>query len=311
MTIDLIRKSVRASVQGAAKGAWLAGVGALRTLSPEVKASVGKLIGPVIEKQKEFKDKIVSTISGTIDPFLADKGAALLKPILNVIFKPVTEAFVLVVKGFHTHMTNKISSNEFSAARFESALHQSDYQMDWWSGPLHKSYELAYRMYTSDMATVADLFSSGISPYTVYCMVRDKMQAIAHRAVCTFGSLAKSISEGEMASVLSHVTALLFHDCLLMVRSVIADVLTAILAGPITEMVITPAGKLIAPLQEMVDAIPVPGLSTLMDLNAMLQDVVDGIEGNAIDALVSKSVASMKQTFDNAQADLGVPVLKE
>lgn len=310
MTVDLIRKTISATVKGACSSAWISSVTAVRSLSESIKSSVKDLIGPVLEKQKEFKAKIVKTISGTIDPFLADKGGSLLKPILNVIFKPVTDAFVLVVKGFHQHMSQKIAANEFSSARFDSALHQSDYQMDWWSGPLHKSYELSYRMYTSDMATVASLFSDGISPYTVYCMVRDKLQLIAHRAVATFGSLAKSISEGELASVLSHVTALLFHDCLLMVRSVIAEVLTAILASPITELVITPCKELIAPLQEMVESIPIPGLSMLIDLNTMMQEVVASIEGNAIDAIISKSVAQIKQTFDMAQTELGISAVK-
>jgi hypothetical protein len=310
MTVDLIRKTIGATVKGACSSAWISSATAVRSLSESIKSSVKDLIGPVLEKQKDFKAKIVKTISGTIDPFRADKGGALLKPVLNVIFKPVTDAFVLVVKGFHTHMSNKLSANEFSSARFDSALNQSDYQMDWWSGPLHKSYELAYRMYTSDMATVASLFVGGISPYTVYCMVRDKLQIISHRAVATFGSLAKSISEGEMASVLSHVTALLFHDCLLMVRSVIAEVLTALLSSPITELVITPSKELIAPLQAMVESIPIPGLSMLIDLNTMMEEVVGSIEANAIDAIIGKSVAQIKQTFDMAQTELGIASVK-
>lgn len=310
MTVDLIRKTIGATVKGACSSAWISSVTAVRSLSDSIKSSVKDLIGPVLEKQKEFKAKIVKSISGTVDPFLADKGASVLRPVLTVIFQPVTDAFVLVVKGFHTHMSNKIASGEFATARFDGSLRQSDYQMDWWSGPLHKSYELAYRMYTSDMAKVANLFSSGISPYTVYCMVKDKLELIAHRAVATFGSLAKSISEGEMPSVLAHVTALLFHDCLLMVRACIAEVLTAILAGPITELVITPAGELIAPLQELVESIPIPGLSMLIDLNTMMQEVVASVEANAIEAIVSKSVAQIKQTFDSAQVELGISAVK-
>eukprot|EP00429_Kryptoperidinium_foliaceum_P092203 CAMPEP_0176195952 /NCGR_PEP_ID=MMETSP0121_2-20121125/6780_1 /TAXON_ID=160619 /ORGANISM="Kryptoperidinium foliaceum, Strain CCMP 1326" /LENGTH=556 /DNA_ID=CAMNT_0017534743 /DNA_START=49 /DNA_END=1719 /DNA_ORIENTATION=+ len=310
MTVDLIRKTIGATVKGACSSAWISSATAVRSLSDSIKSSVKDLIGPVLDKQREFKAKIVKTISGTVDPFLADKGGSVLKPVLNVVFKPVTDCFVLVVKGFHSHMSNKLAGNEFSSARFDSALNQSDYQMDWWSGPLHKSYELAHRMYTSDLAAVASLFTGGISPYTVYCMVRDKLQIIAHRAVATFGSLAKSISEGEMASVLNHVTALLFHDCLLMVRSVISEILTAILASPITEMVITPCGELIAPLQEMVDSIPIPGLSMLIDLNTMMQEVVGSIEANAIDAMIAKSVAQIKQTFDMAQTELGISAVR-
>jgi Fe-S cluster biogenesis protein NfuA len=310
MVVDLIRKTIGSTVKGVCSSAWISSVTAVRSLSESIKSSVSDLIGPVLDKQKEFKAKIVRMISSTIDPFLADKGGALLKPVLNVVFKPVTDAFVLVVRGFHTHMSNKISANEFSSARFDSAINQSDYQMDWWSGPLHQAYELSYRMYTSDMATVASLFTGGMSPYTVYCMVREKLQLIAHRAVTTFGSLAKSISEGEMMSVLSHVTGLLFHDCLLMTRSVLAAVLSALIASPITEMVISPCKEVIAPLQEAVDSIPVPGLSMLLDLNAMMQEVVTSIQDNAIEAIIAKSVGQIKQTFDHAQAELGISAVK-
>jgi hypothetical protein len=61
----------------------------------------------------------------------------------------------------------------------------------------------------------------------------------------------------------------------------------------------------------MVDSIPVPGLSILIDLNAMMEEVVGDIEGNAIDAIIGKSVDQIKKTFDEAQRELGIPALKE
>ena len=114
-------------------------------------------------------------------------------------------------------MQNKIDAHEFAGAKFDTTQQQNLWEIDYWYGPLNKSYELAYQMYSSEMATVASLFSDGISSYTVYCMLRDKMQVIARRAVTTFGSLGKASSENELNAVLAHVTGLLFHDCLLMV----------------------------------------------------------------------------------------------
>jgi len=230
--------------------------------------------------------------------------------VLNVVFKPVTDAFVLAVKGFHSHMSSKIASNEFAAARFQSTLDYSDWQMDWWSGPIHQGYIVVHRMYSDDFATIASLLVGGITPYTVYNMVMDKLKLLIHRAVFTFGSLAKSIAEGELPSVLSHVTGLLFHDVMVMVKSVISDVLKAILSSPLQEMVLKPCGELIAPLQATIDSIPIPGLSMLFDLGKMLEEVVYSVQDGAVDALISGSLRDVKTAVDVASVEIGVAAVK-
>jgi uncharacterized membrane protein len=309
MTVDLIRKTIGASVKAACASAWISSASAIRSLSATIQSSVKDLISPLLEKQKAFKTMIVDKISGTVDPFLADKGASLLRPVLNVMFKPVIKAFVHAVKGFHTHMSSKITSNEFAPARFQSTLDYSDWQMDWWSGPLHQAYHTIHRMYCDDFAAVASLLVGGITPYTVYNMVIEKLKVVIHRAVYTFGSLAKSISESEVASVLSHVTSLLCHDCLIMVKSVVIDVLKAILSSPLQEMVLKPCNELIAPLQEAVDAIPIPGLPLLFDLPTLLEDVVYSIQDNALTAIISGSVSDIKDELDAASAEIGIQSL--
>jgi len=230
--------------------------------------------------------------------------------VLNVIFKPVINAFIFGVKGFHTHMSSKITSNEFAAARFQSTLDYSDWQMDWWSGPLHQAYNVFQRMYCDDFGEVAALLVGGITPYTVYNMVQDKLKLLIHRAVFTFGSLAKSISESELASVLGHVTSLLFHDVLIMIKSVVSEVLKAILSSPLNELVLKPCRELIAPLQETIDAIPIPGLSLLFDLGAMLEEVVGSIEDGALEAVISGSVRDIKTSIDVAAAEIGIASVK-
>jgi hypothetical protein len=309
MTVDLVRKTIGANVKGAVSGAWTSSVTAVRSLSASIQSSVKDLLTPLLEKQRDFKKMITDKISGTVNPFLADKGANLLRPVLNVIFKPVTDAFVLAVQGFHSHFSSKIASNEFAAARFQTTLDYSDWQMDWWSGPIHQGYVVVHRMYSDDFATIASLLVGGITPYTVYNMVCDKLKLIIHRAVFTFGSLAKSIAESELPSVLSHVTSLLFHDILVMIKSVVMAVLNAILNAPLNEMVLKPCKELIAPLQETVDAIPIPGLSMLFDLNNMLEDVVYTVRDGAVDALISGSFKDMKTAVDVACAEIGVKAL--
>jgi hypothetical protein len=71
-------------------------------------------------------------------------------------------------------------------------------------------------------------------------------------------------------------------------------------------MVVAPAQELIAPLQETVDAIPIPGLSVLIDLPALLQETVADIEENALLALLSGSVNDIKNSINAASIEMGV-----
>jgi len=298
MTVDIIRKTIGTSVKAACSSAWISSVTAVRSLSDSIKASAKELLSPLLEQQKKFKAMIVEKVGDTVNPFMSSKGSEVLSPILNVVFKPITEAFANSVQGFHSHMSSKIASNEFAAARFESSLSSSDWQMDWWSGPLHKGFVIAHRMYSSDLADLSSLFTGGFSPYTMYNMVRDKMQLIAHRAVYTFGSLAKSVSESELSSVLAQVCKMFIHDCLILVRSVIIDILKAILDAPLTELVITPCKALIEPIQEQIDAIDIPGLPLLIDLNQMLEEVIYNIEEGSLGALLSGVLSDIKSMLD-------------
>jgi len=55
----------------------------------------------------------VQKVSGTVDPFLSEKGSEALKPVLDVLFQPVSDAFVYAEQGFFSHMTEKIKDGAF------------------------------------------------------------------------------------------------------------------------------------------------------------------------------------------------------
>lgn len=306
MTVDLVRKTIGTSVKAACSSAWVSSATAVRSVSEKIQSQVKDLIKPIIEKQKDFKKMIVDKIGGKINPFLADKGSNLLKPVLNVIFKPIIRSFELAVKHFHSHVKVQISNNEFGSAKFDGTLSRVDWQMDWWSGPIHEAYYVIWKMYTSDMTELLSLLTGGITPYTVYNMCMDRLKILLHRAVFTFGNLAKSVSESELLNVLNHVTGLLFHDAFLMVKATVHDVLKAILNAPVEELVVKPCGELIAPLQETLDAIPIPGLPVLIDLNALLNETVSSIVSGAIVAMIGGSLGDIKTALGVASNELGI-----
>ncbi|RYG67429.1 hypothetical protein EON64_07455 [archaeon] len=306
MTVDIIRKSIGTTVKSACSSAWISSASAVRSVSGKIQDQVKELISPVLEKQQEFKTMIVDKISGKINPFLQDKVGSLLTPVFKVIFKPIITAFTHAAKGFMAHMKEKISSNDFAKASFDKTLEYVDWQMDWYSGPVHDAYAVVWRMYTSDMTALLSILSGGITPYSVYNMVNDKLKIILHRAVHTFGQLARSNVETEYNAVLNHVMGLFFHDIVVMVKSTVMDILTAILSAPINELVIAPCQELVTPLQEMIEAIPIPGLSTLLDLPTMLEEVVGSIEGSALEAILSPSVSELKSSVSGVAEELSV-----
>ncbi len=64
-----------------------------------------------------------------MDPFLADKGSSLLKPVLDVLFKPVADAFSYAVQDFHSYMKTKIGEDRFNERDYSSALDSTDWEM--------------------------------------------------------------------------------------------------------------------------------------------------------------------------------------
>lgn len=306
MTVDLVRKTIGTSVKAACSSAWVSSAAAVRSVSEKIQSQVKELIGPILEKQKEFRNMISDKIGGKINPFLSEKGGSLLRPVLNVIFRPIIQAFERAAKSFHSHLKQYIDNGEFGSAKFDSTLNRVDWQMDWYSGPIHDSYYLLWKMYTSDMTELLSLLSGGITPYTVYNICMDKVKLLLHRAVFTFGNLAKSVSESELGNVLNHVTALLFHDALIMVKDTVLTVLKSIIDAPISEMVTKPCGELIAPLQETLDAIPIPGLSVLIDLNELLNGTIDDIVTNAVMAIIDGSMGDVKTALGVASAEIGI-----
>jgi hypothetical protein len=92
---------------------------------------VKELVRPLIEKQIVFKEAIVEKVSGTVNPFLADKGASLLKPVMDVLFKPVADAFTYAVQDFHSHLTSKIKEGVYKKgdSDYNYRLDYTDWEM--------------------------------------------------------------------------------------------------------------------------------------------------------------------------------------
>jgi len=316
-TVQLIRKSIGATVKGACASAWISSKTTVRSLSQSIRGSVNDLLSAVLQEEKKFESKILGLVGRSlIDPFIADKTVNVMQPILRVLVRPLTDVFIQLSVGFHTFVAAKLSAHALftSAGMASRELEQVDFQMDWSTGPLHKAYQLIERIYTRDLSSVATLFSGGFTLFTVQCMLKQRVRLLAHRAVYTLGALVEQAggvgSTGlNLTSVLNKVTHRLFHDAQLTVKQLLVELLGLVLGAAQSETVVSPAWEVIAPLQELVDGLPLAGLSMLIDLNTLLQSAVSTAQTRAVVAAVDAATTDIPQAFDMSAAELGVAKL--
>ena len=134
----------------------------------------------------------------------------------------------------------------------------------------------------------------------------DEIRGLTHRAVHAF---ATGIAEFEgdernLNGLLSDVLARYIHDAKISMKELSNNILGDMLASPKETLVLTPSLTLVAPLQEMLDAIPVPGLADLFSLEGLTEEVVERVFGDGVGTLVSASYGKVERAFDEEAVKL-------
>lgn len=299
MTIDMVRKTIGASVKAACEPTWISAVGASRGMSSQIKDKVKQMIQPIVDQEKIIKESIVSTVSGTINPVLADKGSTMLQPILGMVFKPITKAVTTSATEFYEMMSARIKDGKFSVQELK-AVH---YETNRWYGYMEKTCDIVDDIYRGNLAKAGEILGA-VSPYDVYNLILDQCRAIMHKAVETFYKLAKDVT--DLGEVLKHTMSLLLYDGFLLVKETVAKIFDLLLGPVVAELILKPCKELVTPIQDTIESIPVPGLSTLLDLNTMLEDVIDGIKGEAINSIITSAADEAKTDFELCSTTLGI-----
>jgi hypothetical protein len=260
--ISIVRKTVDTAVMAAVSAAWNSCVMSCEGLRPTLENTVKSLLAPVFEQEVAVKEKVVSSISGTVNPFLADVGGRVCRPLLRIAANSITRAFCAAIKGYAQKMRDKIDQGQFAEAQFASNIRWADREIEyWWSGPLEESNRICWSIYTSDLAEVAALFSSGgFTPYSVYSDALESIRDLAHRAHYKFTLRSIEAGYSGLADILQEVLADMVHDAKIAEMAILNSILNSILQPSVESNVIVPCGELVQPVQDMIDAIPVPGL---------------------------------------------------
>lgn len=305
---SVVRKTVDTAVVAAVSACWNSVVGLCEGLRATLETTVKGLLNPLFEQEVVLKEKIVSSISGNVNPFLSDVGSRVCRPLLKVTASSITKAFCAAIKGYAHGMRGKIEQGNFTEASFATNAKWADREIEyWWSGPLEKSNQICWNIYTSDLADVASLFSSGgFTPYSVYSFALDGIRDLTHRAHYKFTTKAVENGYANLEAVLSEVLADMVHDAKLAEKVILNGILLDLLQPSVESNVIVPCGELVQPVQDLIDSIPVPGLSDLFNLPSLVEEVIGNVVQGSVSAIIDGSTADIEAAIDGAGSEVGV-----
>lgn len=295
--ISSIKSPIEATVTGAVGSAWTTSTVAAKGLTDTLEASVKQLITPLLEKQKEIKEQIVEKVSGIVNPVIADKGASLLRPVLTKAVGPIGKAFTRGVSDFAEKVRELIGNNELEPSKFNDTIAYLDRQYYW---ILYKGYDIVWEFCSNIFGQIMAAASNSFSYWEVYYMTKDSMNSIFHNAVYTFQKAARDADPSRHAAILAEVMRKYVHDSKVAAKDLIVQILRAVLDIPVQELMLKPAGAVTEPIQSMIDAIPIPGLSTLFNLSSMVEEVIESIVNSALVTLVESGFSSSLESEFNA-----------
>lgn len=101
--------------------------------------------------------------------------------------------------------------------------------------------------------------AGGFSLWAMRRMCMDNLQDLFHRATYTFNKLCADDGDKNATTHAATVMRRYLADAKTMIKYSLMSILRQILESPILQYIITPCKLLIAPIQKMIDDIPVPG----------------------------------------------------
>jgi hypothetical protein len=140
----------------------------------------------------------------------------------------------------------------------------------------------------------------------VYQDALESVRDLAHRAHFKFSTRVVESGYANQEAILSEVLGDMVHDAKIAESVILNKILNAILQPSIESNVIVPCGELVQPVQDLIDAIPVPGLSDLFNLPSLVEEVVTSIVEGGVGAIVEGSMGDIDSQISKVGHELGV-----
>ena len=307
-TEKIVNKTIGQAVNTAVCGAWNSVSTACKSSKAGLEETAKSLLEPLFIEEVKLKESIAETVNEKAQSFLDEMGTRVSEPVLKVIAGPVTRAHVSALKEFSKYMRQQVASGEFtgSASKVAQSIKSAHRELEWFhSGPLADANHICWDMYRDDdLKKLEPLFGNGFTSYDLYSETISSIRDLCHRAVHAF---AESLTEAEASEtdnkedvtqgvMLNVVLGKLGHDAKISEREVLVSLLVGILQSPYESQVISTGLTLVSPMQEVISAIPL--VSSLIDLEALTEEVLQRILDDNVGALVDSSFGQVETELE-------------
>lgn len=303
------------TVGAAVQAAWKAVVKAINESKGKVREEVDKLIGPILDKQVEFKDQLVEKLADKINPALAETVAPKLKSIVDVLSQPLERAQRAAINMWKEETMKALSEAGGDKAKVLKELEDLDRACRWWYGKLWPAFDAIRDLTRAESrednaakgAAIAMVLEDvgGMSMWQLEDALEDNVRFLARSAVYTMKSCVDKHGMPVDESTMNAVLAAYAEDAKSYSRQTLHDILFNIFSGPIEKAVWPLIDPVITPLDE---AIPEP-MKMLLDIKDLASQVISDTLSSAVFAVVDPSATepTLSKLLDLAPA--GTPEL--
>jgi len=310
-TIMSIRKQVDVIACESVNAAWNSCLSSCEIMNSHLPNAITTSLPTVVEKEKEINMKISNAISTKVTPFLNDISTRVCSPVLNNISGHFTSAFVATLKGVYNQLNTKIDNNAFKIDTIDQSVEQCSREigLSHAGGPMEVTMSVCSDIKTCEaLSEIRQFFKEGFTLNDVSSLLACRNRILARSAVYSFGKLIKE-SDGSVATqhqLLHKIFEDMLHDAKVLEQELICDVINKVLSESTTTMVTNPCSELIAPIQNVIDQFP--GVSDFFNLASMSENIINGIVGKAVTAMVEGNFDQADEELTSVLNELGIPV---
>jgi len=302
MLESAIRTPIEIAVNAAVGGSWTGLCTACAPICTKMEELLKASLAPLLEQEAKLKTQIVDGVSSIVNPVLADKAGGGLRPFLQLACDPIAVAFTQSARHFKDFMSKMIADNEFAEDKFDQGISHA-YGRSYWE--LCDSYQTINHMCFTGfgplLASLAEM-CAGFDLWNVYYTIRNSLDNIYRNAIYTFKVLVKGVEEDAekgivavapigLGPALNEVIRRYIADCMHCVVEVVCKVMRGLLEFPIMELMIKPAKMIVAPIEEVVKAIPV--INVLINVTSMTTECIERIIHSFLSEMITSGFGSV------------------
>ena len=318
--VKSVTKVVDQQINTMCNAGWNAAVSATKGAKEQIETSATELLTPLIEQENKIKEQIIEKTNEKTTPFVEAMSAKTFQPVIDTISGPILEAFVASIQGLHSCISTGIKDGNYNTVEnldlyMEIMLNVLDcaFMDDRDENPLTGAWKVMKPFQSKVLKAIDSVISAAtgsISADDIYTMVTDCMIDVSKRGVYAFHVAMKGKGDYVYSAddATNHLTKDVLtryvHDVKLSFKALLVGILSGITSPSYESLIITPSMELVAPIQETVDAIPVPGVSALIDLEGLSTEVLETVLDDAINTVVDTVFEKNNTKLDETVAAL-------